>query len=329
MNDREKPVLLVFAGPNGSGKSTLINMYYDGNVKVPELYINADDMAKQMAAKQNYSMKDLSKEQYYEINKEAADRADSLRQEAIKNKISFCTETVMSTTNKIDLMREAKANGYEVHLAYITTQSSTINVDRVEGRYQAGGHNVPPEKTVSRYERCMELLPQALQAADRADIYNNSFENPKIILEKTIDNEIKLYPQNPPNLKSKWTIEKLEELKCNVEKVDQRFKGIEAGADISKLGKTPPAEKLYNAYAKDTLLKDGNAWRSDKTEKKIIMNMLKDGKSPQEVKAAMKHSPNMASFSEIEKTKRSCQVVNNLIKEPDIKKLIKSRGLER
>lgn len=328
MNDDKKPVLLVFAGPNGSGKSTLIKMYYEGNVSVPEMYINADDMAKEIAAKQNYTLKDLSKEQYYEINKQAADRADSLRQEAIKNKISFCTETVMSTTGKIDLMREAKANGYEVHLAYITTQHSTINVARVESRYQAGGHNVPPEKTISRYDRCMELLPQALQAADRADIFDNSFEHPKIILEKLINNEIKLYPQNPPILKSKWTQEKLEEIKQHALKIDERFKAIEAAPEIQKLGNNPSMEKLYTAYAKVTLAENGNAW-SQKSDHDIMVNMVKGGISQRRIRAALSYSPTLFGLPDVEKAIKIGDKIQNLTKDPEIKKLIKSKDLER
>lgn len=49
--------------------------------------------------------------------------------------------------------------------------------------------------------------------ADTATVYNNSFEKPVIVLEKTLENEIKLYPQNPPDILSKWIQEKLEEIK--------------------------------------------------------------------------------------------------------------------
>lgn len=48
----------------------------------------------------------------------------------------------MSTPSKINLFREAKANGYQVHLAFVTTQSSEINIKRMQERVQKGGHDV-------------------------------------------------------------------------------------------------------------------------------------------------------------------------------------------
>ncbi len=55
-------------------------------------------------------------------------------------------ETVLSTHEKIDFMHAAKVHGYHVHLVYVTTQSSNINVDRVSARIREGGHNVPFDK---------------------------------------------------------------------------------------------------------------------------------------------------------------------------------------
>ncbi|WP_376748878.1 hypothetical protein [Anaerospora hongkongensis] len=42
----------------------------------------------------------------------------------------------MSTPAKIDFMREAKVNGYYVHLIYVTTQDPEINVGRVLDRVE-------------------------------------------------------------------------------------------------------------------------------------------------------------------------------------------------
>jgi len=53
---------------------------------------------------------------------------------SIFNKTLFAAETAMSTPAKIDNMREAKVNGYYVHLIYVTTQDPEINVGRVLDR---------------------------------------------------------------------------------------------------------------------------------------------------------------------------------------------------
>lgn len=173
----QKPILLIFAGPNGSGKSSAIHMAYQQGLHIPSLYINAD----LIKAKNNYT--DL----------EAAQEADRLRQEAINSQQSFITETVMSTPNKINLMRQAKAKGYEIHLVYVTTQDPIININRVKDRYRKGGHDVPEDKIISRHAKAMQLLNEALEVADLAKVYNNSFESPALLMEKNRANKIIIY----------------------------------------------------------------------------------------------------------------------------------------
>jgi len=187
----ETPKLYVFAGPNGSGKSTITNKLYHGTDELPKKYINADDIKKENG--------------YTDL--EAAEEATQQRKEALERGESFTFETVMSMPDKIDLLKEAKSRNYEIHFYYITTQNPAINIDRVQERYEKGGHFVPPEKVTERYERSMKLLPKALRIVDYAEIYNNSFENPKLIIEKSKERGIEVHPQGPPSI---WTKEKLE-----------------------------------------------------------------------------------------------------------------------
>lgn len=308
--------MVVFAGPNGSGKSSIANMYYRENVTIPPLYINADDITKDIAKEKNLDVKTISKEVLDEINTQAANQADRLRQDAINRKESFTTETLMSTSRRVDLLREAKINGFEIHTFFVTTQNPRINIERVEDRVKKGGHAVPPEKTKERYERVMRLLPEIIQASDTIDVFNNTFENPKIILSKTLNNEIEIYPQNPLNPNSKWTEEKLEEIKQNVLKIDERFKAIQQAPNVKTLSKNPHSKDLYHAYAKEVLAEDGQVWRSIATDKLIAKKMIKAGISPQRVKDSLSHSPNMVSLSIADKLSR----INELIKGIDIPK---------
>jgi predicted ABC-type ATPase len=182
--DNPEPLLVIYAGPNGSGKSTITeeDLLSRG---FPDLYINADEIAKD----QNIGIFD------------AAVEATERRREALDAGISFAMETVMSTPDKIEFMKEAKDKGYRVHLEYITTQDPEINLLRVNNRVLDGGHDVPQDKILSRYDRSMKLLPQAVEIADSATIYNNSFEDPIVIAEKTMGIGIVIYPRQPP---SRW-----------------------------------------------------------------------------------------------------------------------------
>ena len=159
----------------------------------PSIYINADDIARE----RNIGAY------------EAALEAVRQREACIANGQSFAMETVMSTPEKIDFMREAKRQGYHIHLEYVTTQSPTINLDRIHNRVLDGGHDVPEEKTLSRYDRSITLLPEAMETADTARVYNNSFENPLLIAEKTENHQILVYPQPSP---SRWNAEKIMKL---------------------------------------------------------------------------------------------------------------------
>lgn len=201
----KKPLLVVFAGPNGSGKSTVTNILYEYDKTLPELYINADSY------KRKYNCSDL----------EAAQKSDEMRKTALEQKQSFVTETVMSTPGKINLMKEAKSKGYEVQLIFVMTQQVNINIERVKERYKKGEHDVPIEKIEKRYPLSLQLMPIAIQTADMAMVYNNSFIDPRLILRK-INKEIEIFPQNPPNLDSKWTKAALENLKATIEDLENR-----------------------------------------------------------------------------------------------------------
>lgn len=190
---QEKPVLIVFAGPNGSGKSTMIEAF--SLADLGGLYINADDMVRGKIGAQDISKMD--KQQLDKINVAAANEADWLRQEAVRTGKSFATETVMSTPAKIDLMRQAKAQGYEVRLLYVTTRDSAINIGRVQNRVKEGGHDVPREKIAVRYARAMKLLPEAIRVADIVKVYDNSLEQPVLIMEKITAGDIKIYRPSP------------------------------------------------------------------------------------------------------------------------------------
>lgn len=159
----------------------------------PTLLVNADDIARE----------------HHMGSYEAAIEAEKRRNEALERKESFVMETVLSVPAKIDFLKKAKVSGYIVTLIFVTTQDPLINVDRVTERVRIGGHNVPREKTLSRYKRSMKLFPQALDIADTAIIYDNSFDQAVRIAKKTIENEVVIYPQQSPG---RWSAERIRKL---------------------------------------------------------------------------------------------------------------------
>ncbi len=155
--DNRQPEIVVFAGPNGSGKSTFTEL-----LKPHMDYINADEI------KKNLKCTDL----------EAAQIAEKQREEHLKNKEDFCFETVLSTDRNLKLLQRAKEAGYFIRCYYILTADPMINVLRVRNRVLSGGHDVPQEKIILRYERALDLIKSLVPVCDICHIYDNSYNEP-------------------------------------------------------------------------------------------------------------------------------------------------------
>lgn len=160
---QKKPEIIVFAGPNGSGKSTITKM-----ANIIEPYVNADDI----------------KRANYCTDMEAAVMADEMRNTLIDNNKSFTFETVLSTERNLKLLRRAKEKGYFIRCIYVLTANPQINVSRVFVRTQSGGHDVPKEKILSRYDRALKLIPELLEICDVCHIYDNSDEPTRIFKKR-------------------------------------------------------------------------------------------------------------------------------------------------
>lgn len=160
---QKKPEVVVFAGPNGSGKSTFTEL-----LKPPMDYINADEI------KKNLKCSDL----------EAAQLAENQRETHMKQMNEFCFETVLSTGRNIKLLQRAKEKGYFIRCYYILTADPMINVLRVKSRVESGGHDVPEEKIIIRYDRALALVKDLIKICDVCHIYDNSGSKPFRIFKK-------------------------------------------------------------------------------------------------------------------------------------------------
>lgn len=160
---QRKPEIVVFAGPNGSGKSTFTEL-----LKPPVDYINADEI------KKNLRCTDL----------EAAQLAEKQREEHVSRMEDFCFETVLSTDRNLKLLKKARQKGYFIRCYYILTADPMINVLRVKSRVEAGGHDVPKEKIISRYDRALALVKELIKVCDICHIYDNSSNEPFRIFKK-------------------------------------------------------------------------------------------------------------------------------------------------
>jgi hypothetical protein len=203
------PRLRMFAGPNGSGKSTIKSVVPPGLLGV---YLNPDEIQKDIEDRGFLNVRDYGVEttreeilhfftnstllQKAEMDEEAgclrftdgklsfhevivnayfaSVAADFLRQKLLQKRVSFSFETVMSSPDKVALLKQAQSLGYRTYLYYIATEDPSINVARVKARVNLGGHDVPEDKIVSRYARSLDLLLTAVKHTHRAYLFDNS-----------------------------------------------------------------------------------------------------------------------------------------------------------
>ena len=167
----KQPRILVFAGPNGSGKSTITK-----GLPICGIYVNADEI------KRLSRCSDL----------EAAQEAEQIRQMLLSAEKDFTFETVLSTDRNLDFLRRAKERHYEIHAVFVLTNDPQINVQRVHERVKAGGHDVPEEKVISRYEKAIKNLSKLVRIADYTRVIDNSSSTPHLICEVK-DNHVTIW----------------------------------------------------------------------------------------------------------------------------------------
>ena len=100
--------------------------------------------------------------------------ANFVQESLMESGASFSQETVFSHPSKIDALRKAKEAGYRTYLYFVATESAAINAFRVQARVCKGGHDVPVDKIVSRYDRSLRQIVPALPFVSRAYFWDNS-----------------------------------------------------------------------------------------------------------------------------------------------------------
>ncbi len=159
----------VVAGPNGAGKSTFDLRYlpdWAGSIE----YVNPDLVA------QGLSPTDI---------RLSAIKAGKLTLERIAEIIgngeSFGFETTLSGRGHLKLLSEAKSKGYSVSLYYLWVPESAMLPVRIRHRVLDGGHDVPRDDVLRRYERSRENLRDYVTLADKVYVFDATRPSPHLV----------------------------------------------------------------------------------------------------------------------------------------------------
>ena len=145
----------VVAGPNGAGKSTLVARYLKGRFPI----VNPDELA---FGENGIGILGAGR------------RALEERRSRLEQGQSFAIETTLTGRGEIEFMRRAKTAGFRIALVYVGLSSADLSHARVGFRVSLGGHHVPLDDVMRRYDRSTGNLPEAVAMADRVMLIDNS-----------------------------------------------------------------------------------------------------------------------------------------------------------
>ena len=162
-----KPILIVIAGPNGSGKTSTTRLMIKHGWAEQCVYINPDEIAQSKFGDWNNP----------DAVRQAVEYCEEWREQLLKEHKDFIFETVLSSDGKVDFLKRAKEEGYFIRMFFICTQYPTIIAARIAKRVMEGGHDVPIQKIISRYEKALVNAIRVARFVDRAYFYDNSIDN--------------------------------------------------------------------------------------------------------------------------------------------------------
>ena len=155
------PTLCILGGCNGAGKTTLAREL------LPRLglmrFLNADEITRGLSPLDPTLCA-------FKAGRLLLEEARSL----IEAKASFAIESTLSGKTYVALLREAKARGYRFLLHYIVIGSGAQAVGRVALRVKLGGHHVPEEDVLRRFDRSRRhFIADYLPLADEWVLWDN------------------------------------------------------------------------------------------------------------------------------------------------------------
>jgi len=165
--------IVLIGGPNGAGKTTA------ARVLLPKFFghyefLNADDIAREIAP---WNVESAA----FAAGRQMIERLHSLVQKGE----SFAIESTLSGKSYISLLKDCRANGWNVTLYYFWLPAPEDSIARVARRVSQGGHYIPDEVIIRRFKTGIwNMRHLYLPLADTAAIYDNSGEQRVLIADR-------------------------------------------------------------------------------------------------------------------------------------------------
>ena len=176
------PTIYIIAGCNGAGKSTAANVILPQFLKCKE-FVNADSIAAGLSPFQPETVS-------FQAGRIMLNRIKDL----ISERSTFAFETTLTTKSYVKIIKEAKAKRYKVVLFYFWLNSVELALARIKDRVKKGGHNIPNDVVIRRYERSLDnLVNLFFPICNEWYIYNNSLQKLTLISEGKSESVKQIY----------------------------------------------------------------------------------------------------------------------------------------
>ncbi len=164
------PDLYVIAGPNGVGKTTFAKEFLPSYAKCTK-FINADLIAQGLAPFAPGTM----------LIKSGKLLLEQIRELAKANE-TFAFETTLAGKTYISFLKQAKRQGYQVHVFFLWIPTVELALGRIANRVRMGGHEIPAETVRRRFRRSTyNFFHYYQQLADSWYLFNSSGIPPVLV----------------------------------------------------------------------------------------------------------------------------------------------------
>jgi predicted ABC-type ATPase len=163
---RPNATITVLAGVNGSGKSSILGELL---VQHGGTYFNPDAFTRQLMKLDPLLPLEVA-------NGKAWNYGKVKLVEAISSPVDYAFETTLGAKTIASLLEVAAGDGLSVRMLYCGLESAELNVRRVAARVSRGGHDIPIEKILQRWESSRANLIKLLHLLNELKVYDNSIE---------------------------------------------------------------------------------------------------------------------------------------------------------
>jgi len=163
MAEQRKLNLYIIAGCNGAGKTTASFTVLPEMLNCRE-FVNADEIAKGLSP---FNVEGVA----IQAGRLMIKRMIQL----LKDGDTFAFETTLSTRSYVKLIKQAQRRGYFVTLLFFSLATPEQAVKRVAKRVSQGGHDIPYDVILRRYDAGLRnLFKLYIPVCDYWALYDNS-----------------------------------------------------------------------------------------------------------------------------------------------------------